>query len=85
MQDGPAAIRQATFVSVFPAGLTVAATWDRKLMNTRGSYLAAEFKAKGAHVILGPVAGPLGRSAFAGRGWEGSYLATCVGIKVWAH
>ncbi|KFY40142.1 hypothetical protein V495_05598 [Pseudogymnoascus sp. VKM F-4514 (FW-929)] len=71
MQDGPAAIRQATFVSVFPAGLTIAATWDRKLMNTRGSYLAAEFKAKGAHVVLGPVAGPLGRSAFAGRGWEG--------------
>ncbi|KFY10611.1 hypothetical protein V491_07580 [Pseudogymnoascus sp. VKM F-3775] len=71
MQDGPASLRQATFVSVFPAGLTVAATWDRKLMNTRGSYLGAEFKAKGAHVMLGPVSGPLGRSAFAGRNWEG--------------
>lgn len=30
-----------------------------------------EFKAKGAHVALGPVAGPLGRSAYAGRNWEG--------------
>lgn len=81
MQDGPAAIRQATFVSVFPAGLTVAATWDRKLMNTRGSYLGAEFKAKGAHVMLGPVAGPLGRSAFAGRGWEGMRLVICIDIR----
>jgi beta-glucosidase len=80
MQDGPAAIRQATFVSVFPAGLTIAATWDRKLMNTRGSYLGAEFKAKGAHVMLGPVAGPLCRSAFAGRGWEGAYLPTLVRV-----
>jgi beta-glucosidase len=82
MQDGPAAIRQATFVSVFPAGLTIAATWDRKLMNTRGSYLAAEFKAKGAHVVLGPVAGPLGRSAFAGRGWEGTFLAAYIDMRV---
>lgn len=85
MQDGPAAIRQATFVSVFPAGLTVAATWDRKLMNTRGSFLGTEFKAKGAHVMLGPVAGPLGRSAYAGRGWEGACLATYNGIGFLAY
>ena len=69
-------------MSVFPAGLTVAATWDRKLMNTRGSYLGAEFKAKGAHVMLGPVSGPLGRSAFAGRNWEGTYLVTHIGIRI---
>ena len=33
--------------------------------------MGAEFKAKGAHVILGPVAGPLGRIALGGRNWEG--------------
>ena len=33
--------------------------------------MAAEFKDKGAHVILGPVAGPLGRSGYGGRNWEG--------------
>ncbi|KIX92413.1 uncharacterized protein Z520_11888 [Fonsecaea multimorphosa CBS 102226] len=71
LQDGPLAIRQATYASVFPAGLTTAATWDRALMNLRGQYLAAEFKDKGSHVALGPVVGPLGRSAYGGRGWEG--------------
>jgi beta-glucosidase len=76
LQDGPAAIRQATFASVFPAGLTTAASWDRDLINKRGAFMAAEFKAKGAHAVLGPVAGPLGRSALAGRGWEGAYQAT---------
>jgi beta-glucosidase len=33
--------------------------------------MATEFKEKGAHVILGPVAGPLGRSGYGGRNWEG--------------
>ena len=33
--------------------------------------MGQEFKAKGAHILLGPVAGPLGRSAYAGRNWEG--------------
>jgi beta-glucosidase len=30
-----------------------------------------EFREKGAHVALGPVVGPLGRSPFGGRNWEG--------------
>ncbi|KAK9326806.1 glycosyl hydrolase family 3 N terminal domain-containing protein [Lipomyces starkeyi] len=71
LQDGPASIRQATYASVFPAGLTAAASWDKGLIYSRGLYLGAEFKAKGAHVALGPVAGPLGRSGYGGRGWEG--------------
>lgn len=40
-------------------------------MNTRGEYLGAEFRGKGAHVYLGPVVGPLGRTPMAGRNWEG--------------
>lgn len=71
LQDGPMTLRQADYVSVFPAGLTAAASWDRNLILTRGVYLGEEFKAKGAHIYLGPVAGPLGRSALAGRNWEG--------------
>ncbi|THZ08588.1 putative beta-glucosidase [Aureobasidium pullulans] len=71
LQDGPLSIRQATFASVFPAGLTAASSWDRDLIRQRGEYLGAEFRDKGAHVALAPVAGPLGRSADAGRGWEG--------------
>ncbi|KAK6607853.1 beta-glucosidase G 1 [Botrytis cinerea] len=62
LQDGPLSLRQADYVTVFPAGLTTAASWDKSLMNTRGEYLGAEFRGK---------AGPLGRSAMAGRNWEG--------------
>lgn len=55
LQDGPAAIRLADLASVFPAGVTVAATWDREMMYERGTALAEEFKGKGAHVALGLV------------------------------
>lgn len=61
LQDGPAAIRQADLASAFPAGLTAAATWDKALIYQRGLAMAEEFRGKGAHVILGPVVGPLGR------------------------
>ena len=70
-QDGPLSLRTTDYTSVFPAGITVAATWDKQLARTRGQYLGEEFRAKGAHVFLGPVAGPLGRSGYGGRNWEG--------------
>ncbi|KAH8812633.1 beta-glucosidase [Xylogone sp. PMI_703] len=63
MSDGPAAVNRQDLVSIFPAGLTAAASWDRDLMYQRGTYLGAEFKAKGSHIGLGH---PLG-----GRNWEG--------------
>jgi beta-glucosidase len=95
LQDGPLAIRIVDYASVFPAGVSAAASFDRKLIYERGVAMGAEFKAKGAHIALGlepllfhlprfhcelllifrcvdrPVAGPLGRSAYAGRNWEG--------------
>jgi len=71
LQDGPLAIREADYASVFPAGLTTAASWDRDLAHIRGQDMADEFVGKGAHVALGPVAGPLGRSGYGGRNWEG--------------
>lgn len=33
--------------------------------------MGSEFKGKGAHIALSPVAGPLGRSGYGGRNWEG--------------
>jgi beta-glucosidase len=53
IQDGPLAIRAVDFSSLFSAGVTVAASWDRKLMYERGVALGSEFKGKGAHVALG--------------------------------
>ena len=71
LQDGPLAVRQAVYVSVFPAQLSVAASWDRSLAHQRAQSMGNEFRGKGAHVALGPAIGPLGRSPFGGRNWEG--------------
>ncbi|KAG5657321.1 hypothetical protein KAF25_005885, partial [Fusarium avenaceum] len=69
--DGPQAINRADLVSVFPSGITVGATWDVEHMYARGKAMGAEFRGKGSHVQLGPVAGPLGRHTLGGRNWEG--------------
>ncbi|KAJ4376087.1 hypothetical protein N0V83_001368 [Neocucurbitaria cava] len=71
LHDGPLAIRQAVYASVFSAELSAAASWDRSLVRQRGLYMGSEFRGKGAHIALGPVVGPLGRSPFGGRNWEG--------------
>ncbi|KAB2576426.1 putative beta-glucosidase G [Lasiodiplodia theobromae] len=71
LQDGPNAVRTADKATVFPAGLTVAASWDKDIFYQRGVAIGEEFRGKGAHVYLGPVAGPLGRHPLGGRNWEG--------------
>jgi len=71
LQDGPLAIRVEQYASVFPAGISVAASWDKDLAYQRGVEMAQEFRGKGSHIALGPVAGPLGRSGYGGRNWEG--------------
>ncbi|KAJ7917186.1 glycoside hydrolase family 3 protein [Mycena leptocephala] len=68
-QDGPAGIRLAKNVTGFPAGINVAATFSRRLMQARGQAMAEEFRAKGVHVLLGP-AMDLMRNPKAGRAWE---------------
>ncbi|KAL2076055.1 hypothetical protein VTL71DRAFT_998 [Oculimacula yallundae] len=70
-QDGPTAFNRADLVSVFPAGLTTAASWDEELIYARAYALATEFKEKGDEILLGPSAGPLGRHSMGGRNWEG--------------
>ncbi|KAI0433006.1 glycoside hydrolase superfamily [Xylaria sp. FL1042] len=69
--DSGTGVNRADLVSVFPAGLTAAATWDEDLMLRRGVAIGEEFRGKGFHVVLGPVAGPLGRHPLGGRNWEG--------------
>lgn len=79
LQDGPLSIRVADYASVFQAGVSAASTWDKEILYERGLAMGQEFRAKGAHVALAPVCGPLGRSAYSGRNWEGfspdSYLS----------
>ncbi|KAI0134794.1 glycoside hydrolase family 3 protein [Daldinia grandis] len=40
-------------------------------MRERGQFMAEETKGCGIHVLLGPVAGPLGKNPTGGRNWEG--------------
>lgn len=79
LQDGPLGIAQTDYVTVFPCGIAMAATFDRNLVRQRGTAIGQEAKVKGVDVHLGPVVGPLGRHATGGRNWEGfspdSYLA----------
>ncbi|KAK7989555.1 cytochrome P450 [Apiospora arundinis] len=56
--DAPDGIRGNEFVSAFPAGIHVAATWDRDLMYKYGRALGDEYRGKG-RVVRG------------GRNWEG--------------
>ncbi|KAI9037734.1 beta-glucosidase [Aspergillus affinis] len=69
--DGPTAVHTGDLASVFPAGITTAASWDKDFFYQRGFALGTEFRGKGANVFLGPVAGPLGRTPLGGRNWEG--------------
>ncbi|KAI9038990.1 beta-glucosidase [Aspergillus affinis] len=71
LQNGPQCVQQGDYSSVFVSGVSAAASWDRKLLYDRAYAQAQEHKQKGSHVILGPVAGPLGRSPYGGRSWEG--------------
>ena len=67
----PLTERPADYNSVFPAGVNVAASFDRGLAYARGQAMGAEHQMKGSDVLLGPVAGPLGRAPESGRNWEG--------------
>lgn len=71
LQDSPVGVRDTDFNTVFPAGVNVAATWDRGLAYARGQAMGAEHRDKGVDMQLGPVAGPLGRTPEGGRNWEG--------------
>jgi len=71
MQDSPLGVRFGDFASAFPAGVTIAATWDRALSRLRGYDMGTEHRLKGVDVQLGPVVGPIGRSPEGGRNWEG--------------
>ena len=75
MSDGPNGIRGeghgggGTPGVVVPAGITLGATWDVKLLGEIGSLLGIEARRKGAHVLLGPNVN-LHRTPIGGRTFE---------------
>lgn len=71
LHDAGNGVRATDFVSSFPSAIHAGASWDKNLTHQRALYMGKEFKAKGVNVLLGPNAGPLGRSPLGGRNWEG--------------
>jgi hypothetical protein len=71
LNDAESGVRTASKVNGYPAQLHIGASWNRSLAYDRAYHLGQEFKTKGVNVLLGPVAGPLGRIATGGRNFEG--------------
>ncbi|KAG7528588.1 hypothetical protein FFLO_06074 [Filobasidium floriforme] len=74
MTDGPVGVRGTAFFAgiasnCYPCATGLAASFDRDLAQAFGVSMAAECKAKGAHVSLGPTIN-LHRSPLGGRGFE---------------
>ncbi|KAH8641590.1 putative beta-glucosidase D [Alternaria alternata] len=58
------------YVTAWPAGIAMAMTWDKAILEGQGQALGAEFKGKGVNVGYAPTVQPLGRSPWDGRGGE---------------
>ncbi|OTB10775.1 glycoside hydrolase family 3 protein [Daldinia sp. EC12] len=71
LSDAGNGVRTTNFASSWASGISVGASWNRELAHKRAVGMAGEFRAKGVHIALGPVVGPLGRIASSGRNWEG--------------
>lgn len=71
LNDAGQGVRGTDFVSGFPSGIHVAASWNKDLARSRAESLGLEFRVKGVNIHLGPVVGPAGRIARGGRNWEG--------------
>lgn len=72
--DGPNGTRssdgnEGPSSAAFPVGVAVSSTWNPELVQRLGAALAAETKAKGAHILLAPTVN-LHRSPLAGRNFE---------------
>jgi len=70
LQDSPNGVRLTDFASMYPSGVSLAATWLRELVETVGFAMGEEHRGKGVDMQLGPVVGPMGRAPEAGRSWE---------------
>jgi beta-glucosidase len=82
--DGPAGVgKDLSGVTQLPAPVAAAASWDPVVMHVYGSVIAAEAKAKGANVVLGPGL-DIVRDPRWGRAWESygedPYLTARMGV-----
>ncbi|KAK0739900.1 glycoside hydrolase superfamily [Apiosordaria backusii] len=71
LADAGQGVRGTDFVSSWPSGIHVGASWNKELTLARGKGMGGEFRTKGVNILLGPVVGPAGRVVSGGRNWEG--------------
>ncbi|KAK3944102.1 putative glycoside hydrolase [Diplogelasinospora grovesii] len=71
LSDAGNGLRGTDFVSSWPSGIHVGASWNKQLAFQRAAGMGGEFRTKGVNVLLGPVVGPAGRVVTSGRNWEG--------------
>jgi beta-glucosidase len=83
MTDGPLGVRWGES-SAFPAGISMASTWDTALINKLGTAIGEEVKGKGRDVILGPCVN-IARIPQGGRNFESfgedPYLASRMAVS----
>ncbi|KAF3342165.1 Protein FAM40A [Verticillium dahliae VDG2] len=68
--DSGNSVRGTDYVSAFPPGTHVGASWNKELAHRRAYHMGREAKIKGVSVLHGPSIGPIGRVVSAGRNWE---------------
>jgi beta-glucosidase len=69
MSDGPLGVRQDKPSTRYPAGIALAATWNRDLAQLEGVSMARDCRARGIHVLLGPGVN-INRLPICGRNFE---------------
>jgi beta-glucosidase len=69
MADGPLGVRNPGPSTAFPAGIALAASFDKELAHDVGKAIGAEARAKNVHIMLGPAMN-IYRAPFCGRNFE---------------
>jgi beta-glucosidase len=69
MSDGPLGVRQDKPSARYPAGIALAATWNRTLAREEGAAMGRDCRARGIHVLLAPGIN-INRVPFCGRNFE---------------
>jgi beta-glucosidase len=69
MSDGPLGVRQDTPSTRYPAGIALAASWNRVLAQREGASMGRDCRARGINVLLAPGMN-INRIPFCGRNFE---------------
>ncbi len=85
MSDGPMGVHDYGLATAYPAGIALAASWDRDLAHRVGVSMGKDARARGVHFILGPGMN-IYRAPMNGRNFEyfgeDPYLASRMAVSI---